>query len=468
MAENDGLPSPQRYWAIAAILVGMFMAVLDTSIANVALPTLAHELKATASESIWVINAYQLGSVMLLLPLAACGEMLGYRRVYLAGMAVFTLASAICIFAPSLTVLTLGRSLQGMGAAGIMSMNSALVRHTYPRRLIGRALGANAFVVGVSVAIAPALASGILALANWRWLFAVNIPLCAFALILGALALPRTETAKRSFDVQSALLSAVMFGALVYGANLVSRGANLGLGCGLLAISAVCAVVVVRRGWRQDAPLFPIDLLRIPLFGLSIATSTASFAAQMIAGISMPFLFQRVLGRGMVEAGLLMTPWPLATALASAVAGVLVETIPSAILNSTGLLAMALGLMLLALMPPGTGDLGIVWRTALCGAGFGFFQSPNNRTMVLAAPRARSGATGGALSTARTIAQSLGAILVAVLFRVLPLGVANRWALIAASLLGVAGALVSSLRLSHGSTNAAPEAGDGVESLSEA
>jgi DHA2 family multidrug resistance protein-like MFS transporter len=468
MAETDGLPAPQRYWSLAVIWVGLVMAVLDTSIANVALPTLAHELNAPAAESIWVINAYQLGMVMLLLPLAAAGELLGYRRIYMAGMAVFTVASAICIFAPSLTVLAIGRGLQGMGAAGVMGMNAALVRHSYPRRLIGRVLGGNAFVVGVATAAAPTVASTILSLGSWRWLFAVNIPLCAFVLATGALVLPRNEKTTRPYDRISAVLSAVLFGALVFGADLVSRGAGVILGCVLLVVAAACAVLVVRRGWSRPAPLFPIDLMRIPIFGLSVATSTASFCAQLVAGVSMPFLFQRSLGRSVVETGILMTPWPIATAIAAAGAGVLSEKVPSAILNSAGLLAMAAGLFLLAAMPGDVDNLGIIWRTALCGAGFGFFQSPNNRTMVLSAPRSRSGAVGGALATARTTGQSLGAVLLAMLFRAMPLAEANRWALICAGILGVAGALVSSLRLGQSLPSEAPLDTEGVEHLADA
>ena len=466
MAETDGLPPPQRYWSMALIWIGMTMAVLDSSITNVALPSLAHQLNATASSSIWVINAYQMGMVTLLLPLAACGEMLGYRRVYLIGMAAFTLASAICIFAPTLLVLGLGRGLQGMGAAGIMSMNAALVRHTYPRRLIGRALGGNAFVVGVATAAAPTVASSILSVASWRWLFAVNIPFCALVLAGGLFILPRSDATRRPFDTVSAVLSASLFGALVFGADLVSRGSDIAIGCLLLLAAGVCAVLVVRRGWSQDAPLFPIDLLRIPLFGLSIATSTASFAAQLIAGISLPFLFQRGMGRSVVETGMLMTPWPIATAVSAVLAGVLAERIPSAILNSAGLLAMAAGLLLLAAMPLDIDNLGIIWRTALCGAGFGFFQSPNNRTMVLSAPHRRSGATGGALGTARTTGQSLGAVLVAVLFRALPLTTANRWALVGAGMLGVIGAIVSSFRLGHTLPAEMPET-DGSETLAD-
>src|ERR1700744_550319 len=200
MAEHDGLPARQRAWSMAVIWVGLAMSVLDTSIANVALPTLAGELHATASESIWVINAYQLGMVMLLLPLAACSERVGYHRVYLMGMVAFALASMVCVFAPNLLVLALGRGLQGMGAAGIMGMNAGLLRRILPHRMMGKALGANAFVIGTMTAAAPTIASAILALGSWRWLFAVNAPFCAFALALGPFVLPPNAVERRRFD----------------------------------------------------------------------------------------------------------------------------------------------------------------------------------------------------------------------------------------------------------------------------
>jgi DHA2 family multidrug resistance protein-like MFS transporter len=447
MADTDGLPAPQRYLSISVVWIGLVMSVLDGSIANLALPTLAHQLDATASQSIWVINAYALGMVMLLLPLAACGEILGYGRIYLAGMAAFTLASGICIFAPTMTVLCLGRALQGAGAAGMMSMNAALLRTVYPARLLGRGLGTNAFCIGVSAAAAPTVASAILSVASWRWLFAVNIPFCIAGLGVGLRYLPKGNRAPRPFDMTSAVLSAILFGALVFGADLVSRRDNVWLGAGLLILSAVCAVAVMRRGWNQTAPLFPIDLLRIPVFGLSLATSTLSFGAQLIAGVSLPFLFQLGLGRTVVQTGLLMTPMPIGTALASMAAGRLSERLPGTLLNLIGLGAMSASLFLLATMPAGVDTLGIVWRTALCGAGFGFFQAPNNRIIVLAAPRARSGATGGSLSTARTTGQSLSAVLISVLFLWLPLVQASHWALVAAGVMALLAAGVSSLRI---------------------
>ncbi|MGZ3274088.1 MAG: MFS transporter [Caulobacteraceae bacterium] len=450
MAEHDGLPARQRAWSMAVIWVGLAMSVLDTSIANVALPTLAGELHATASESIWVINAYQLGMVMLLLPLAACSERVGYSRVYLLGMVAFSLASMVCVFAPNLLVLALGRGLQGMGAAGVMGMNAGLLRRILPQRMMGKALGANAFVIGTMTAAAPTIASAILALGSWRWLFAVNAPFCLFALAAGPFVLPTNPLEKRRFDWASAVMSAGLFACLVVGADLISRNANLALGAALLAAAAVFATVLVRGAWDQAAPLFPVDLLRIRLFGLSIATSTTSLCAQLIGAVTMPFLFQQGLHRSVLETGLLMTPWPVGTALASAVAGYLADKLPGAVLNSLGLVAMAIGLFLLAGMPADVSNFGIVWRTAVCGAGFGFFQSPNNRTMVLATPRARGGATGGAMATARVTGQSLGAVLVALLFGLLPIGEAGRLSLALAGGLSVAAAIVSSLRLRGG------------------
>ena len=140
MTDNlDGLPVPQRYWAILTIALGLIMAVMDGAIANVALPTIARDLHASPTFSIWIINGYQLAITISLLPLASLGEIVGYRRVYLTGLLLFTLASLFCTLSRTLVLLTLARVIQGFGAAGIMSVNAALVRFTYPHRMLGRA-----------------------------------------------------------------------------------------------------------------------------------------------------------------------------------------------------------------------------------------------------------------------------------------------------------------------------------------
>ncbi|HZQ41375.1 MAG TPA: MFS transporter, partial [Rhizomicrobium sp.] len=155
MTEQDGLPLPERYWAILTVGLGIVMAVLDGAIANVALPTIAADLHATPSFSVWIVNGYQLAITISLLPLASLGEIAGYRRVYVAGLLLFTVASLCCALSHTLLLLTAARVLQGFGAAGIMSVNTALVRFIYPRAQLGHGIGINALVVAVSAAVGP-------------------------------------------------------------------------------------------------------------------------------------------------------------------------------------------------------------------------------------------------------------------------------------------------------------------------
>ncbi|MDB5475809.1 MAG: multidrug transporter [Phenylobacterium sp.] len=415
-ATPDGLPVPRRYWSVATIWLAMAMSVLDGAIANVALPTIAGELHASAASSIWIVNAYQLAITVTLLPLAALGDRLGYRRVYMAGLAVFTAGSLGCALSHSLTALTAARVLQGLGAGGIMSINAALVRFTYPKRMLGRGIGMNAVVISISAALGPTIAAAILAKASWEWLFAINVPLGVIAIAIAVRALPRTVGAQRRFDWLSALLNAAAFGLLITGVEgLVGQGVVQGLV--EIAAGLAAGVLLVRREWRQEAPLVPFDLLRIPIFGLSIATSVVSFAAQMMAYVGLPFYFQTVLGRSAVATGLLMTPWPLAVGVAAPIAGRLADRYRAGALGGAGLAVFALGLFLMSTIQPGASDLQIAWRMAVCGLGFGFFQSPNNRAMLTAAPMQRSGAAGGALATARLLGQTAGALSTAVFFQ---------------------------------------------------
>ncbi len=200
------------------------------------------------------------------------------------------------------------------------------------------------------------------------------------------------------------------------------------------------------REWPRRSPLLPIDLLRIPIFRLSIGTSIASFAAQMMAFVALPFWLQDVLGRSEVATGLLITPWPLAVAVAAPLSGRLVERYPAGLLGGVGLAVLCGGLVLIATLPAHPSDFAIGWRMALCGFGFGLFQTPNNRAMIASAPRERSGGASGMLSTARLLGQTLGASLVAVTFGI-SLGRGSTLALlIAAGCAGVA-TVVSCLRL---------------------
>ena len=458
--ERDGLPKRQRYWSVAAIWLALTMAVLDTAIANVALPAIARDLHAAAAESIWVVNAYQLTILVTVLPLAALGEIVEYRRVFMAGLLLFVAASVGCTFARTLPELAGARAIQGLGAAGIMSVNGALVRFTYPRSQLGRGIGLNALVISVAAVVGPSLASAILAVASWPWLFAVNVPTGLLAFLVARRALPASPRSDEGLDWLAAGLNVLAFGLLVGGVDLLTRSGSW-LGALAIVVGAAAGVWLVRRSLSQPRPLAPVDLLRNRLFSLSVLTSIASFAAQMLAFVALPFHLQLDLHASQVATGLLITPWPAAVGIAAPVAGRLADRYPAAILGGLGLALLALGLALLAFAPPHVTSLGVAWRMALCGLGFGFFQAPNNRAMLSSTPMARSGAAGGMLATARLTGQTAGATLTAILFHlsgqgpILAIGAA---VVFAAAASGVSFARLVESRGSQGSASAGPAA----------
>lgn len=428
-----------------AIAIGIGMSVLDGAVANIALPSMATQLEVSPAESVWIVNAYQLVVVTLLLPLAALGERIGFRRVYIAGLAVFTFGSLGCSLSHSFALLVAARVVQGMGAAGVMSVNGALVRHTYPQAELGRGVGLNALVVSLSAAVGPSLASLLLSLGSWEWLFAVNVPIGLVNLWLAARFLPSNPLTAERFDRLSAALSAVLFGGFFVGVDLFVHGGARRLALGCLLASLVAGALLLARGSTQPRPMIPLDLLKVPVFCLSVVASVCSFGAYMLAFVALPFYFESVLHYTQVQTGLMMTPWPVALGISAQAAGRWSDRISPALLGTAGLLLLAGGLSALAWLPaqPSFGD--VAWRMALCGLGFGCFQAPNNRIMLSSAPPQRSGAAGGMLATARLLGMTGGTALAAIVFRLVP-GRAEPVSLLVGAALAVMAAAASLLR----------------------
>jgi DHA2 family multidrug resistance protein-like MFS transporter len=405
--------------ALLAILLGVALGSLDTAIANTALPAIAADLHAPPAASIWVINAYQLAVVASLLPLAALGDLVGPRRVFVGGLAFFTAASLACACATTLPALAVARALQGLGAGGIMSVNIALIRQIYPASRLGRGVGLNALVVGVSFALGPTTASLLLSVAAWPWLFAINVPLGLIALAAALAALPDAPRRGHGFDLLTALLTSLTFATLILALSAAAQREPWPLVLLPLAIAVASGFLLLRRQAGHPAPMLPVDLLRRPMFALSTVTSICSFAAQGLAFVSLPFYFEEVLHRNPVETGFLMTPWAIVVALAAPIAGRLSDRYPPGLLGGAGLAILSLGMVSLALLPLDPSALDIVLRMALCGAGFGLFQSPNLRALMSSAPTERSGGASGVIAMARLIGQTLGAALVALCFGLL-------------------------------------------------
>ncbi|WP_437591353.1 MFS transporter [Sorangium sp. So ce1000] len=439
----SGAQGPARTEAIACVLAAMVLVVLSAGVANVALPVLAHAFQVTPAVSVRVVSAYQLGLVMALLPCAALGESLGYRAVFTAGVGLFTGAAVLCALAPSLHWLVAARFLQGLGGAAVMALGVALLRFVVPQAQLAAAIGWNALAVALSSAAAPTVGAVLLSSASWPWLFAVNLPL-GLAVLLATRGLPEVPGTARALDATSMALNAVAFGALIAGAELLP--AAPALGAGLLAASVLSATLLLRRELPKEAPLVPLDLLRSRSFRISVIASVACFAGQASALVALPFYLRHSFGQEPLTTGLLITPWPLSVAIVAPVAGRLADRISTAWLCATGAVCLALGLTALALWPAHGSALALVPFVALCGAGFGLFQVPNNRNMFLAAPRARSAAAGGMQGTARLAGQTAGSVVMTLLFMLTPIDAAPRIGLGIGAVLTLSAGIVSALR----------------------
>lgn len=441
-APYEGLPWPRRLWAMMTLMTGLTLAVLDATIAHVALPTIARDLDTTPAAAIWIANAYNLAVVTLLLPLSAVAERIGFRRMFTIGLTLFTAASLLCAVSSTLTELTAARVLQGMGAAAITSLIGGFVRNIFPLSKLGLGMSVNATTVAISAVIGPNIGSAILSVSSWPWIFAVNVPIGIIALI-GVRHLPDVPRNDVRFDALSAVLCMIALGSFIIGVDFL--GQNIPRSFALFVLAFLCTVFLVRRARNQTAPLVPIDLLRIRTIAFAACASVCTFAAQMASYVSLPFYFQGAMGRPYLEIGLLMGAWPLGTAMVATLAGRVSDKYSAAILSGLGAATMVIGLMGLILFPKDISNTWIMCAMFAAGVGFGFFQTPNNRAMLSSAPRSRSGAAGGMQATIRVFGQSFGTALVAIAFS-LPVANGPTIALIFASACAALAVVVNCVR----------------------
>jgi DHA2 family multidrug resistance protein-like MFS transporter len=404
----EHLDGGARRLAMLAICLGMVISGIDGMIVNVALPTIAREFHASASTSIWTATVYQLAVIVGLLPFAALGETHGYKRVYLVGMAVFTLASAGCAFAFNLPTLLIARAVQGLGGSAMIGVSLAMVRFVYPPARLGSGIALYGMTAAASLTLAPSIAAAVLALKPWPWLFLINLPIGAVALALGVKHLPSPPRRAGGLDLLGALLCAAAFVAVVSAVDAVGDVGKLWW-AGVLAIGAAAAgILLVAHQRRKPAPLLPLDLLAAPSFALAAATSVCTYWSNTAAFVSLPFLFQHDLGHSAAQTGLLMIPWPLMVASSGFVSGRLADRAPPGATTAIGMALVATGLVLLSLLSRGAPTLAIVLPMALCGLGGGLFQAPNNKTLMTSAPPHRAGAASGMVAVARMLGVSLG------------------------------------------------------------
>lgn len=368
--------------------------------------------------------------------------------MFLLGVALFNAAALASACATQLEWLAVFRAIQGIGSAGVMSVNLALIQRIFPPEKLGRGAGLNALIVGMGYSLGPTVASLLLGVLPWPWLFGLQAPLGLAGWLLARRYLPRTEPAHAGmpYDRWLALLSAVCFASLVFTLSAVAQQKGGGVVAVSLALMLVSGAWLLHRQRGHAAPVLPVDLMRRPMFSLSVFTSFSSFTTQGLAFVALPFFFQQQLARPAVETGVLMSVWALVVALMAPVAGPLSDRYPSAILGGLGLGLLSLGML-------GLGALGaavpfgvMALCMALCGMGFGLFQSPNLRAIMASAPPHRTSGASGMVALARLTGQASGAALVALCFNLFGSLGAGRAVLLGAVTAGL-GAVLSLARL---------------------
>ena len=402
--------------ALLAVALGPTLGSVSSSVINVALPTISHDFQVAPSAAIWVVNASQLATTAMLLFLASLGDARGARRVYLGGGILFTLTAAGCALAPNLAALVALRALQGLGNAALIVTTPTLARALFPPAQLGRAVAINAMCVAFGTAVGPTLGGLILSVAPWQWIFGLSVPIGVLAVVLGWRALPRVVPHGGPVDGWSAVLSAVGLAALAYAFDGLARREAIGAALAAAAIGALALGLFIGRQRRIAHPLLAMELFADRIFSVAALASAATYFAQGISYVALPFFFQSVLGRTPLVTGLLMSAWPITTLIVAAQMGRLSDRYAAPALCTLGIVVMGGGLAGFALLPTVPPSWAIVVCAGVAGAGFAIFQTPNNRAMIGAAPPEKTGRASGIMSVTRYIGQTSGAVSASLVF----------------------------------------------------
>jgi EmrB/QacA subfamily drug resistance transporter len=395
---------------------------MDSSIVNIGLPSIAQTFHVGVSGSIeWIIIGYLVIIASVLLTFGRLADLLGRKPIFMLGLILFLVGSALCGMAPSLFTLILARLFQGLGAALIFSVNIAMITSTFSDRQRGLALGLNAVVVSLGVSTGPTIGGFITQYLTWRWLFYVNVPLITVVLLATFYLYhepPRHQHGVNGrFDPAGALLLGVGFATLTLGLSFGREWGWFSPGSldSLLSGIVMLLLAVLVEGHVQH-PILDLHLLKNRVFIFANLSFILCMMALFTPGFIMPFYFEQLRGFSTMQTGLLLTPLPLMMALAAPFSGALADRFGSRWISPIGLAIACSGLFLLSQINIHSSMFDIIWRLALTGIGQGIFQSPNTRTIMGQAPQEEQGEASGLLATGRVMGQSLGVALVGTVF----------------------------------------------------
>jgi EmrB/QacA subfamily drug resistance transporter len=400
----------RKWWTLIAVCTGVFMLLLDVTIVNVALPQIETSFRASLSDLQWVIDAYALTLAALLLTAGSIADLAGRRRVFAAGIVVFTLGSILCGLAPSSLFLSLSRALQGVGGAIMFATALALLAQAFPPRERGVAFAAFGAVTGVAVAVGPVHGGAITSGLTWRWIFFVNVPIGLGALVitLRKVEESRLPQAPRP-DVPGFISFSLSLAGLVFG---LIRSQAEGWGSfqvlGSLIAAAVLMAAFVLIELRSRAPMLDLRLLRVPTFNGGLVAAWAVSASIFSMLTYLVIYFQNLLGYSAIDAGLRFLPLTGAVFLVAGVAGRLTTKVQVRYLIGVGFAFVVAGLLLMRGLTPSDTWTHFLPGFILAGIGAGFINVPLASTAVGVVPAERAGMASGINSTLRQVGIATG------------------------------------------------------------
>lgn len=411
--------APSVRWALTGLSLSMLLSSLGISIANVGLPTLAQAFGASFQQVQWVVLAYLLAITTVIVSVGRLGDILGRRRLLLAGIFLFTLASVLCGAAPTLWLLMAARAAQGLGAAVMMALTMAFVGDTVPKARTGSAMGLLGTMSAIGTALGPSLGGLLIATAGWRALFFAMVPLGIAALLLAHRHLPadrrEPKDAGAGFDGLGTLLLALALAAYALAMTL-GRGSFGSLNVALLLAAVFGAGLFVAAESRAPSPLIRLAMFRDPVLSASLAMSALVSTVIMATLVVGPFYLSRGLGLDAPEVGLVLSAGPLVAALAGVPAGRLADRFGAPRMAIAGLVGMAMGCAMLGMLPAAAGVAGYLAAIVTLTSGYALFQTANNTTVMSDVPPDRRGVTSGLLNLSRNLGLISGASVMGAVF----------------------------------------------------
>jgi EmrB/QacA subfamily drug resistance transporter len=390
--------------------MGVFLATIDGSIVNIALPTLVKVLDTDFATVQWVVLGYMLTIATLLLGFGRLADIYGKKKLYLAGMAIFTVGSLLCGLAPSVGVLITSRVIQGVGGAMIMAIGTAIVTESFPDRERGKALGIQGSIVSVGIIAGPAIGGMILGSLSWHWIFFVNLPVGLIGMVMVMRNVPHFKpSGRQKFDFYGAATLFISVSAFLLALTIGQQE-------GFLQFIPLCLfgvwigfmVVFINIQKHIPQPMMDLSLFTNKLFSINLVTGFMTFLASSGNVFLMPFYLENILMKEPQTAGLMLAVLPISMGLAAPLAGALSDRVGTRLLTVVGLTLAAIGYLAISTLDQNTATIGYLLRFIPLGIGMGIFQSPNNSAIMGSAPKHRLGVASGLLAITRTLGQTTG------------------------------------------------------------